>query len=194
MSDLKLALSKIQQSLNAPKGQWNDYSSYHYRSAEDILEGLKKVLEDCVVTVSDDIVAVGNRIYVKATATISLGTESESVTAFAREAEKQKGMTDAQLTGTTSSYARKYALNGLFLIDDNKDDDSNEQSRKVDSAPVVINNKFGASPEIDLINEAIKNNDINFVKMNWTTTINKNWSSLTAQQTDALNKIFNGAS
>jgi hypothetical protein len=188
MSDLKLALAKIQQSLNAPKGQWNDYSSYHYRSAEDILEGLKKVLEDCVVTVSDDIVAVGNRIYVKATATISLGTESESVTAFAREAEKQKGMTDAQLTGTTSSYARKYALNGLFLIDDNKDDDSNENNAnkaQTSSAP--------SNPDIDLINEAIKNNDINFVKMNWTTTINKNWSSLSNQQTDALNKIFNGA-
>ena len=190
MSDLKLALAKIQQSLNAPKGQWNDYSNYHYRSAEDILEGLKKVLENCVVTVSDDIVAVGNRIYVKATATISLGSESESVTAFAREAEKQKGMTDAQLTGTTSSYARKYALNGLFLIDDNKDDDSNENNMnkaksKTNSAP--------SNPEMDLINEAIKNNDINFVKMNWTTTINKNWSSLNKQQTDALNNIFNGA-
>lgn len=124
MSDLKLALSKIQQTLNAPKGQWNDYSKYHYRSCEDILEGLKKVLGECVVTISDDMVAVGNNIYVKSTATISLGTESESVTAFAREQESKKGMVGAQLTGSTSSYARKYALNGLFLIDDNKDSDN----------------------------------------------------------------------
>ena len=90
-------------------------------------------------------------------------------------------MSPSQLTGSASSYARKYALGGLFLIDDNKDPDSGDSK----AAP--------SNPEIDLINEAIKNNDIAFVKMNWTTTINKNWSSLNQQQTDALNKIFNGA-
>lgn len=137
MSDLKLALSKIQQSLNAPKNQYNKFGKYPYRSCEDILEGLKKVLGECVVTISDDIVAVGNRIYVKAVATISLGSESESVTAFAREEESQKGMAAAQLTGSTSSYARKYALNGLFLIDDNKDADSNESKTQADNAPKV---------------------------------------------------------
>ena len=137
MSDLKLALAKIQQSLNAPKNQYNKFGKYPYRSCEDILEGLKKVLGECVVTVSDEVIAVGNRIYVKATATISLGSESESVTAFAREDESQKGMASAQLTGSTSSYARKYSLNGLFLIDDNKDPDSNEQKRQVDNAPNV---------------------------------------------------------
>lgn len=183
MSDLKLALSKIQQSLNAPKNQYNNFGKYAYRSCEDILEGLKKVLGECVLTVSDDMVLVGDRIYVKATATISLGTESESVTAFAREEEKKKGMDSAQLTGSTSSYARKYALNGLFLIDDNKDADSNERAAQVSNAP--------SNPDIDLINEAIKNNDIKFVKENWATLINKNWGSLNNQQTDSLNNLFN---
>ncbi len=135
MSDLKLALSIIQQTLNAPKNQFNKFGKYAYRSCEDILEGLKKVLGECVVTVSDDIVMVGDRIYVKATATISLGTESISVTAFAREEENKKGMDSAQLTGSTSSYARKYALNGLFLIDDNKDADSNERATQSNNAP-----------------------------------------------------------
>ena len=134
MSDLKLALAKIQKDLNAPKNQYNKFGKYYYRSCEDILEGLKKVLGECVVTVSYDMVLVGSRIYVKATATISLGTESESVTAFAREEENKKGMDSAQLTGSTSSYAGKYALNGLFLIDDNKDPDSNESNEQSKSS------------------------------------------------------------
>lgn len=127
MSDLKLALAKIQQSLNAPKSQYNKFGDFHYRNIEDIMEGLKPVLGECVVTVSDDIVAVGSWVYVKATATISLGTESMSVTGFAREEESKKKYSPSQLTGSASSYARKYALGGLFLIDDNKDDDSNDK-------------------------------------------------------------------
>lgn len=118
-------LSKIQATLVANKGQFNKFGNYNYRSLEDIMQALKPHLLEsgCTVTVSDEIVAVGHRIYVKATATFSDGEHSISVSAFAREAENKKGMDDSQLTGATSSYARKYALGGLFAIDDNKDAD-----------------------------------------------------------------------
>ena len=132
-------LSVIQQSLNAPKGQWNNFSSYHYRSCEDILEGLKPLLGEAIVTVTDSIQEVSGRIYVKATATFSLGGISVSVDGWAREPEEKKGMDLAQLTGSTSSYARKYALNGLFCIDDSKDADS------MDNKPAKKATKTAAS-------------------------------------------------
>ena len=118
-------LSKIQATLVANKTQFNNFGDYNYRSCEDIMQALKPHLWEsgCTVTVSDEIVAVGHRIYVKATATFSDGENSISVSAFAREAENKKGRDDSQLTGATSSYARKYALAGLFAIDDNKDAD-----------------------------------------------------------------------
>ena len=118
-------LSKIQATLVANKTQFNEFGNYNYRSCEDIMQALKPHLWEsgCTVTVSDEIVAVGHRIYVKATATFSDGENSISVSAFAREAENKKGRDDSQLTGATSSYARKYALAGLFAIDDNKDAD-----------------------------------------------------------------------
>ncbi len=124
MSDLQSALASIQQKLNAPKNQYNSFGKYSYRNCEDILMALKPLLGQCVLIVNDEMVAVGDRIYVKATATISLGAESISASAFARESLTKKGMDDSQITGSTSSYARKYALNGLLLIDDNKDADS----------------------------------------------------------------------
>lgn len=127
---LKLELARIQKELHAPKNQRNKFGNYNYRSCEDILEALKGVIGDCCVTASDEIVMVGDRIYVKATATVSLGDESISTTAFAREEENKKGMDASQLTGSTSSYARKYALNGLFLIDDNKDADATNDHGK----------------------------------------------------------------
>lgn len=116
-------LADIQKKLNAPKGQTNAFGGYKYRSCEDILMAVKPLLSDLVVTVNDEMVLVGDRIYVKATATITDGETSISTSAFAREAISKKGMDDAQVTGSTSSYARKYALNGLLLIDDNKDAD-----------------------------------------------------------------------
>jgi len=122
-------LSDIQKKLNAPKGQFNSFGKYHYRSCEDILTAVKPLLDGLVLTVDDDMVLVGNRIYVKSTATISDGETSISTSAFAREEEDKKGMDSAQVTGSTSSYARKYALNGLLLIDDNKDADHGEQSQ-----------------------------------------------------------------
>jgi len=117
-------VANIQQELKAPKNQYNSFGKYKYRSCEDIMEGLKPVLGDLVVTVSDDIKMVGDRIYVVSTATITDGENSLSNTAMARESLTKKGMDDSQITGTASSYARKYALNGLFLIDDTKDADT----------------------------------------------------------------------
>jgi hypothetical protein len=117
-------LAKIQQDLDAPKSQWNKFSSFYYRSCEDILEGLKPLLNGLVLTMSDDVTLVGDRIYVKATVTLTDGVNTISNSALARESLTKKGMDDSQITGTASSYARKYALNGMFLIDDTKEIDS----------------------------------------------------------------------
>ena len=114
----------------APKGQFNKFGKYNYRSCEDILEGLKLVLNGLVVTVEDDVKIVGDRVYIKSTATLTDGENSISNSAFARESLTKKGMDDSQITGTASSYARKYALNGLFLIDDTKDADSMDNSQQ----------------------------------------------------------------
>ena len=116
--------------MEGPKNLYNSFGKYHYRNAEGIQEALKPLESkyNVTVTLSDEIVEVGGRVYVKATATITdvaIG-ESVSVSAYAREALDKKGMDDAQVTGATSSYARKYALNGLFLLDDTKDVDTEE--------------------------------------------------------------------
>ena len=116
----------IQSELNVPKSQRNNFGNYNYRSCEDILEAVKPHLAKTktTLTLSDSMVLVGDRIYVEATANLSSEEATVSVTAYAREAETQKGMSDSQITGSASSYARKYALNGLFCIDDTKDADS----------------------------------------------------------------------
>ena len=116
----------IQQNLRAPKGQRNSFGNYNYRSCEDILTAVKPLLGGCTLTLTDEVVNVGNRNYVIATATISKGSESVSTKGWACESETKKGMDSAQITGACSSYARKYALNGLFAIDDTKDADTNE--------------------------------------------------------------------
>jgi len=121
-------LARIQQDLKAPKSQYNKHGKFYFRNCEDILEGVKPHLNGLTLIVRDEIIMVGNRIYVKATATLSDGENEISSSAFAREAEEQKGMQSAQLSGSTSSYARKYALNGLLLIDDSKDADSQDGS------------------------------------------------------------------
>lgn len=130
-------LNKIQKELKAPKNQFNSFGKYNYRNCEDILEAVKPLLGDAILTISDEVVNIGNHNYVKATATIKNGDEIESTTAYAREALEQKGMNDSQLTGSTSSYARKYALNGLFCIDDTKDSDSTNKHGKTDE--IIIN-------------------------------------------------------
>lgn len=134
MADSKMTIAgklvAIQTELKAPKNLYNNFGKYSYRNAEGIQEALKPLLKKygAFVILSDDISEVGGRIYVKATAKLQDAESSDSieVTAFAREAADKKGMDDAQITGATSSYARKYALNGLFLLDDTKDADTDE--------------------------------------------------------------------
>ena len=130
-------LSIIQGELNAPKSQYNSFGKYKYRNVEDIQAALKQYIRDLKVdiTTSDEIVLVGDRIYVKATATITNSEgEKVSTTCYAREADNKKGMDPSQITGAASSYARKYALNGLFAIDDTKDADSMDNRNTTQSS------------------------------------------------------------
>lgn len=130
-------LQQIQTELKAPKGQFNKFGNYAYRSCEDILEALKPLLakHQATVTISDEMVEVGGRVYVKATATFTDSESGEFVqtTGYAREAMDKKGMDDSQITGSTSSYARKYTLNGMFCIDDTKDADATNTHGKGDT-------------------------------------------------------------
>lgn len=132
-------LSKVQTALKAPKGQRNSFGNYNYRSCEDILEALKPLLaeQSLNLTLSDEILMVGERYYVKATATLGLNDKDGRLdaTAYAREEDTRKGMGADQLTGAASSYARKYALNGLFLIDDTKDSDATNDHGKATEKP-----------------------------------------------------------
>lgn len=130
---IKTKLLTIQKALKAPKSQFNNFGKYNYRNCEDILESLKPLLTDVVLVITDEIINIGNRFYVKATVTIMDKDGEIRVSAFAREEENKKGMDGAQVTGAASSYARKYALNGLFLIDDTKDADSTNKHGKDES-------------------------------------------------------------
>lgn len=143
MSEEKLNLTQrllnAQSELKAPKGQYNNFGKYKYRSAEDILEAVKPInaKHGVLLTITDEPVLVGDWHYIKATATITDGTESIVVTAYARESLNKKGMDDSQITGTASSYARKYALNGLYLIDDTKDADTDEYRNQGNKTPAI---------------------------------------------------------
>jgi hypothetical protein len=121
-------LQRIQAELKAPKGQFNSFGGYSYRSCEDITEAVKPLLQEVGATLlmRDELVLIGTRYYIKATATLAHAQGEISVTAYAREEETKKGMDSAQITGSASSYARKYALNGLFAIDDTKDPDATQ--------------------------------------------------------------------
>lgn len=160
-------LLKIQIELKAPKGQYNSFGQYKYRSCEDILEAVKPLLQEnkCTLTIKDDMEQIGDRYYIKATAILA-DTEADNTiitnTAYAREEESKKGMDGSQITGTASSYARKYALNGLFLIDDTKDADTNEfkeQQNKIEdiekTKEQIIDKK-----KIDALNTSISKNNI----------------------------------
>lgn len=152
-------LVNIQAKLKAPKGQVNKFGGYKYRSCEDILEAVKPLLNEnkCTLTVCDEIVMVGTRIYIKATVTIrNEQGETEQTTAFAREPESKKGMDEPQVTGTASSYARKYALNGLFAIDDTKDADTNEYKMQSDAAPAKQNSIDLPDDETIRVLDAVK--------------------------------------
>jgi hypothetical protein len=134
MKSIHEALMNVQKELKAPKSQRNNFGNYNYRSQEDILEAVKPLLHDngLHMIISDEIQVVGERVYVKATVTISNGDKELSVSASARESLSKKGMDESQITGATSSYARKYALNGLFLIDDTKDADATNDHKEED--------------------------------------------------------------
>jgi len=133
-------LVKIQSELKAPKGQNNTFGNYKYRSCEDILVAVKPLLTEngLILLLSDEVVCVGSSNYIKATARLTDDKDMYiETTAFAREAEDQKGMSPSQITGSTSSYARKYALNGLFAIDDTKDADTQDNTKYVTAFKVV---------------------------------------------------------
>lgn len=146
-------LSEIQKTLKAPKNQYNKFGKYNYRSCEDIVEGVKPHLKGLILTLSDEMVLIGNRYYIKATASITDNEKTITANGFAREAESQKGMSDAQVTGSTSSYARKYALNGLFCIDDTKDSDTDENKNQSDNTPVQKATEKQIDIILKLINE-----------------------------------------
>lgn len=123
-------LNRIQKELKAPKNQKNNFGNFNYRSAEDILEAYKKIAGETILILKDEILQTGERYYIKATATLKLGEENIRSVAFAREPLSKKGMDESQITGATSSYARKYALNGLLAIDDSKDSDFTKEDIK----------------------------------------------------------------
>lgn len=153
-------VASIQSRLKAPKGQENKFGGYRYRSCEDIMEAVKPLLDGLVMTVNDDIEQVGDRIYVKATATITDGVNSIQNTAYAREAQTRKGMDDSQITGSASSYARKYALNGLLLIDDTKDADTKDNREVNDRDKMLVAAITKHQDSIDAIKQGIKDDDI----------------------------------
>ena len=143
--NIRQKLSAIQTELKAPKGQTNKFGGYKYRSCEDILTAVKPLLAkyECSLKISDDIIEVGSRVYVKSTAFLHDNNSDCSITtqALAREAEVKKGMDDSQITGSASSYARKYALNGLLCIDDTKDPDATNDHGKAQPKSVAKTTK-----------------------------------------------------
>lgn len=160
-------LKNIQQELKVNKGQYNNFGGYKYRSCEDILEAVKPLLEknELVLVLDDDLVQVGERYYVKATATLyetkTKDNENDKVDmisnkAFARESESKKGMDESQVTGTASSYARKYALNGLFAIDDTKDADTDEYQKQINHQDEQKINKT----KVEALKKSIENNKL----------------------------------
>ena len=183
-------LNHIQVTLNAPKNLYNSFGKYKYRNLEGIFEGLKPLLKEtgCAVTVSDEIVCVNEMNYIKATATLSNGSdESISVTGWARESVSKKGMDDSQITGATSSYARKYAMNGLFAINDTVDADTEEYKTENE---VKVKKKTVRAP-----NKAKQNKDLTDVQKAEIMRLIKNVEkSYGAQVTSSLNdgKIHQG--
>lgn len=171
-------LAVIQSKVKAPKGQFNSFGKYHYRSAEDILEAVKAVVNPIgfSISISDEIVMMGDRFYIKATATLTDGKETYSSTAYAREEESKKGMDGSQVTGASSSYARKYALNGLFALDDTKDSDATnthgKDEAKQDKAFTLSANEMG-----DLARQLKECTELDHLTEYWT-AMDSTWKDL----------------
>lgn len=153
----------IQNRLNVPKGNYNSYGNYNYRSCEDILEAVKPLLKEhgLILTLTDEVVQMGERYYVKATATLTDGERELRTDAYAREADVKKGMDASQLTGSCSSYARKYALNGLFCIDDVRDADTMDNSEKATDAQIKYLKSVYKGENMDKL---LKANNINKIE------------------------------
>ena len=154
----------IQQELKAPKTQRNNFGGYNYRSCEDILEAVKPLLTEqgCILSLSDEVVLIGDRYYIKATATITnMEGQSQSTTAYAREPEQKKGADESQISGMASSYARKYALNGLFCIDDTRDADTMDNTHEGQHAPAPQQDErpWMTEKQFLAVMERIKNGD-----------------------------------
>lgn len=176
-------LIKIQSELKAPKNLYNKFGGYAYRSAESILEAVKPLCaaNNCTLTLTDSIELVGSRYYIKATARLTNENgEIHEVSAFAREEEDKKGMDAAQITGSASSYARKYALNGLFCIDDVRDPDTMDNSDKTESKPKdkPKRNVSRSIPAGDDLNTRIKEAIYAIEKANTTDELNNIWKGL----------------
>jgi hypothetical protein len=157
-------LNRIQRELKAPKGQRNDFGKYNYRSCEDIVEAYKSVAGDTTLIISDDMRLVGDRVYVEAKAVLSINGNSVSSSGFAREPLSRKGMDDSQITGATSSYARKYALNGLFAIDDTKDADATNKHDDLAEYQAVVD-KY--QDTVDAIKSGIATEDYESAAEAW---------------------------
>lgn len=154
------ALMAVQAELKAPKGQHNSFGKYDYRSAEDIIEAVKPLLKEngLFLNMSDEVVLVGDRYYIKATVKVVDVVTGESVqtSALARESAQKKGMDESQVTGTASSYARKYALNGLFAIDDNRDTDTDEYARQTSQSAAGARSQRNAYPSKGSANDDLR--------------------------------------
>jgi hypothetical protein len=155
-------LVEIQQNLKAPKGQFNEFGNYKYRSCEDILEAVKPLLKEreMLISIQDEMIQLGERYYIKSTVEVTDGKEIKTTTAYAREPQSKKGMDESQITGASSSYARKYAINGMFAIDDTKDADTQDNTEK----PETQDNTEKPNP-IEIITKKIEQCD-NIEKLN----------------------------
>ena len=161
-----MKLVEVQSKLKAPKSQFNKFGNYAYRNCEDILEALKPLLNEvkAIINISDDVVLVGERYYIKATVKFICAESGEIIeaSAMAREEENKKGMDSSQLTGSTSSYARKYALNGLFAIDDTKDSDTTNTHNKEQNK--ASNNEIISEAQVKRLFVLAKGKDTDKVK------------------------------
>lgn len=189
-------LQKIQSKLKAPKSQRNTFGNYNYRSCEDILEAIKPLLAEdkATIVVSDEMVLLGNRFYVKATATLRVGEETISATGYAREEETKKGMDASQITGASSSYARKYALNGLFAIDDTKDSDATntgdsepkEQPKPVQKAKTNMNSPLNGKEGMMTFDQVNEFTGYGYTIAQLVTKLNKPTDQITQEEMETV--------
>lgn len=187
-------LLRVQTQLKAPKNQYNIFGKYYYRSCEDITEAVKPLLaeENLVMTISDELILIGERYYIKATVTVIDGEtgEKHEVHAYAREAESKKGMDESQITGAASSYARKYALNGMFAIDDTKDSDAtNTHGKNENNNQNIDKQTIAAITSFIKRDEKAKNIAVSFLKAKGFNSFDGLYKLSQAEVDELLDKI-----